>query len=145
MSLRWRDAASVQRSAGAVYMRDADSVQRTVDQIRVRGAGGYVEIYKQGLRLVASPSEAIGNSSAKTGPIYSNNVMVSVAGGTPPYTHSWTATSGIGVAAPTNPSTAFIATPPAIMGEINGTATDTVTDANGITNSITVDASIVRG
>lgn len=144
MSLYWRDAANVQRTAGAVYMRDADSVQRSVDQIRVRGEdGNYVEIYKQGLRLAASPDSAFGSSASHTGPIYTNGVTVSVAGGTAPYNHSWAVPFGINATAPYSGYTAFIGHPTA-GDEVSGTATDTVTDVNGVFSTIDVPVSISR-
>lgn len=153
MSIKWRDSAAVSRSAGSAYFRTADGVsagdRKTVDKIRLRLVDGadpedLSEVYRQGIRLVATPDYAAGSSTTKTGPIYTNTVTVGVADGTPPYTHSWSATAGISVAAPTSSSTPFIGVPPAFSGEITGTATDTVTDANGVTNSVTIDVTISR-
>lgn len=146
MALQIRDPGGVLRTSGAAYIRDASAVLRTIDQIRVREDGGVLkQVYQQGIRLAASPDSAYGYSSAKTGPIYTNSVTVNVAGGTPPYTHSWTATGGISPAAPTSSTTPFIGVPGAISGELEGDGTDFVTDANGLTNSISVPISITRG
>lgn len=154
MSIFWRDTAAVKRSAGAVSFRTADGVSagdlKAIDQIRVRIADGtnpadLKEGYKQGIRLAALPDSASGYSSAKTGPITSGSVTVNVAGGTPPYTHSWAASGGVTATNPTSATTAFVGTPPAIEGEVEGEPTDTVTDANGLTNSISVPVFIQRG
>lgn len=152
MSFQWRDAAAVRRTAGAARFRVADSVLagdlKTVDQILLRTVDGtdpgdLSEFYKQGLRLAASPDSAYGASGSHTGPIYSNTVTVTVAGGTAPYSHTWTSTAGISVAAPASSSTPFIGHPTA-GDEVSGTATDTVTDANGVFGSIDVPVRIER-
>jgi len=122
---------------------------RNVDQIRIRivdgvSSGDLKEVYQQGIRLAVDPPTAGNVTTNKTGPITSNSVVVSVAGGTPPYTHSWTASDGITVDSPSFATTTFTATPPGIDGAIFGTAGDTVTDANGITASISVDLAFGR-
>lgn len=147
MSLRWRDAAAVSRSSGAIGFRTVDGVSavnlKTVDQIRLRLVDGtdlanLSEVYKQGIRLAVDPDSAFGVNSG-TGPIYTNSVTVGVAGGTPPYTHAWTGTTGFSIVNPTSATTAFIG-----HSDNTGTATDTVTDANGVTNFIRVDVETTR-
>lgn len=152
MSLRWRDAGAVSRFAGTVSFRTANGVApgdlASVDQIRLRLVAGtdpldLTEVYKRGIRLAATPASAYGASGAHSGPIYSDTVTVGVADGTPPYSHSWTATAGISVASPAASSTPFIGHPSA-GDSVSGIATDTVTDANGLTNSIDVPVTIER-
>jgi len=146
VSVQWRDVGGSIRSAGAISMRDASNVVRTVDQVRIRDEGGVLrEVYKQGIRLAVNPATAVGASSAKTGAIYTNSVVVGVAGGTPPYAHSWVPDGSLVATNPGGDTTAFYGTPTAVFGELNGQATDHVTDANGLTNSISVDISIQRG
>lgn len=146
MALQLRDPGGVLRTSGAASIRDSSAVLRTIDEIHVRADDGTLKrVYQQGIRLAVAPDSAYGYSSAKTGPIYTNSVTVGVAGGTPPYTHSWTATGGIAPAAPTSSTTPFIGVPGGISGELEGDGTDTVTDANGLTNSISVPISITRG
>lgn len=148
MSLSWRDAGAALRSAGAVSFRTVDGVVagdlKAVDQIRIRIADGtnpadLKEGYKQGIRLAASPTSAYGAAPPGTGPITTNSVVVGVAGGTPPYTHAWTHGAGITVNSPTSATTSFTG-----GASVDSTATDTVTDANGLTNAIIVPVSILR-
>lgn len=147
MSLRWRDAAAVSRSGGSAYTRTADGTSptdlKTTDQIRLRLVDGtdpahLSEIFKQGIQLAVDPDSAFGVNSG-TGPIYTNSVTVGVAGGTPPYTHAWTGTTGFSIVNPTSATTAFIG-----HSDNTGTATDTVRDANGVTNFITVPVETTR-
>ena len=154
MSIYSRDAGAVSRLAGAVYFRTADGTDpanlATVGRMRLRTVAGsdpvnLSEFYKQGIRLAASPAAANGQSSAKSTPIITNSVTVGVAGGTPPYTHSWVATAEITVDSPSSATTSFRATPPPFSGQVDGSALDTVTDANGLTNSIEIPILITRG
>ena len=140
MSLRWRDSGGALRTAGAVSIRDADNILRAVDQIRIRDADNVLrEVYKQGIRLAVSPGSAYG--SGVTGPITTNSVTVGVAGGTPPYTHSWSAGGSVVPNSPTSATTSFTKS----GASVETTATDLVTDANGLTNSVTIPVSIERG
>lgn len=148
--LQIRDPGGVRRAVGAAYVRDGAGAQKTLDQIRARTANGtnpldLKVVYQAGIRLAVDPSTADGYSDAKTGPITTNAVVVGVAGGTPNYSHSWATPFGITATNPTSNVTAFTATPPGISGTVSGFATDTVTDANGLTNTISVDITIQRG
>jgi hypothetical protein len=145
MSLKVRDPGGVLRTIGAASIRDSSATLRTIDQIRMRADDGTLkQVYQQGIRLAVSPDEAFGFSSGGSGPIYTNSVTVSVAGGTPPYAHVWTTESGFGASSPVSPTTSFVGAP--VSGDTtSGFATDTVTDANGITNSISVYVTIERG
>lgn len=142
---QYRDSGGATRVAGAMYFMAADLSTKTIDEISFMNAALETKrIYKAGIRLAASPTFAVGSTTAKTGPVYSNTVSVGVAGGTPPYNHSWTATGGITVNNPASSFTDFRATPPGLDSEVQGTATDHVTDANGIANSIAVSVTISR-
>jgi hypothetical protein len=139
VSLRWRDSGGALRTAGAVSIRDADNILRAVDQIRIRDADNVLrEVYKQGIRLSATPTSAFG--SRMTPPATTNSVTIGVAGGTPPYTHAWTANGGVTVNSPSSATTSFRSSVSVITN-----ATDLVTDANGLTASRTVSVRLVVG
>jgi hypothetical protein len=140
VSLRWRDSGGALRTAGAVSIRDASSALLAVDQIRVRDADNVLrEVYKQGIRLAATPTFVYGTGIS--GPITTNSVTVGVAGGTPPYTHAWTVGGSVVANSPTSATTSFTKS----GASVEATATDLVTDVNGLFNSINVPVSIERG
>ena len=143
MTLRVRDTATA-RTAVEVRFRDGNGVTKPVERLYVRTEAGTGIFYQRGIRLNVSPTEAYGYSSAKAGPVYTNTVAVSVTGGSAPYTHSWVTTGGFSATAASSSSTAFVGNPSSFSGEIDGVATDYVTDANGLTSSISVDVTIVR-
>lgn len=144
MTLKWRDTGGALRTAGAVSIRTVFSTDpadlKIVDQIRLRVADGtspadLKEVYKQGIRLAVTPPLASSNG------LTTNYVTVSVAGGTPPYSYSWTATNGVVPSNPFSASTSFNGTPPAV-------GTCVVTDTNNVTNQISVnvrDRNIIGG
>lgn len=143
MTLRLRDTATL-RTATEVRARKSDGTLASVDRMMIRTADGLTQFYRRGLRLSASPDSASGFGVNRTRPIYTNTVQVAVDGGTAPYTYSWIPSSGIFVNSPTSAATSFGGNPPAIAGEIDGSATCTVTDSNGLSQSVTVPINIYR-
>jgi len=143
MSVYWRDAGGVRRSVGAVKFRVANGTDpadlKTIDQIRIRTADGLKTIYQQGIRVAVDPTSAGQTTTDKSGPMTSNSVVVSVAGGTPPYSHSWAIDNGITATNASSAVTAFVAYLPPFDGVLTGTAVDTVTDANGVVGYAIVD------
>lgn len=143
MTLRLRDTATL-RMATEVRARKSDGTLASVDRMMIRTADGLSQFYRRGLRLSASPDSASGFGVNRTGPIYTNTVQVAVDGGTAPYTYSWIPSSGIFVNNPTSAATSFGGNPPAITGEIDGSATCTVTDSNGLSQQVTVTINVYR-
>jgi hypothetical protein len=154
VTLRHRDEGGAVRTAGAIFLRDTDGTDPgdlvTVDQIKLRvvdgtDPGDLKQAYQQGIRLSVVPESASGFSGSKGGSIATNYVTVSAAGGTPPYDHVWSTDAGISASSPLSASTYFTGTPETPSGDIVGNATDTVTDAIGVVNTIVVPVSITRG
>lgn len=143
MTLRVRDTATL-RTATEVRARKSDGALVSVDRMMIRTADGLSQFYRRGLRLSASPDSASGFGVNRTGPIYTNTVQVAVEGGTAPYTYSWISSGGVFVNSPTSAATSFGGNPPAIAGEIDGSATCTVTDSNGLSQAVTVSIVIQR-
>lgn len=143
MTLRVRDTATL-RTATEVRARKSDSTLVPVDRMMIRTTNGLSQFYRRGIRLSASPGSASGFGVNRTGPIYTNTVQIAVEGGTAPYTYSWATNSGIFVNSPTSAATSFGGNPPAIAGEIDGTATCTVTDSSGLSQTVTVSIVIQR-
>lgn len=136
------DPAGVSRVAGEIKISLADMSSVTVDRIRVLGPDGVDhEVYKRSIRLAVSPTSANSTHSVQT-----NAVTVSVAGGTPPYSHSWSvvtsAGSAVNATAPTSATTAFKINS-GLFGD--AIATDTVTDSLGLSTSINVGVGIDTG
>lgn len=145
MTLSVRDAGAVRATTEAKF-RASDGL-KFIEQMGIRtaiGAGGMAQFYQRGIRLGVNPLSVFGTSTSKTGPVYSGAASVSVSGGTAPYAYAWTATSGLTPINPSSASTAFQGTPPALEGEIFGTANCLVTDDNGLTSSISVDVQLTR-
>lgn len=143
MTLRVRDTATL-RTASEVRARKSDGSLVSVDRMMIRTADGLVQFYKRGLRLSASPSDANGFGTNKTGPVYTNSVLVSVNGGSPPYSYAWATTAGISAQYPAMASTGFVGNPSAIAGDIYGTATCTVSDSAGLSQPIEIPVTISR-
>lgn len=102
-----------------------------------------------------SPSQANGSSSNPTGSITTNTVRVTPAGGTGPYTHSWSAPSGSVLTISDTTSVvngvevsdaSFTGTPGPAPSSIEETWTDTITDSSSPAKSVVVQVpvSIVR-
>lgn len=142
MTLRVRDTATL-RTATEARVRKSDGALASIDRMMIRTANGLSQFYRRGLRLSASPDSASGFGVNRTGPIYTNTVQVAVEGGTAPYTYSWVP-SGVFVNSPNAAATSFGGNPPAIAGEIDGSATCTVTDSNGLSLTITIPVTISR-
>lgn len=142
MSLRTRDTAAL-RTATEVYLRGS-SGSHPIDRMMMRTDAGVSEFYRRGLRPFADPSIAEGSSSARAGPVTTNTVVVSVSGGTAPYSHLWSSANGIAATAPSSATTAFRGSPPAFSGYLYAVLTDTITDANGLTSTVSVEVSLTR-
>ncbi|WP_394662886.1 hypothetical protein [uncultured Sphingomonas sp.] len=143
MTLRVRDTGAL-RTATEVRARKTDGTLVSVDRMMIRTADGLTQFYKRGLRLSASPAEANGFGTNRTGPVYTNTVAVSVDGGSPPYSYAWATTAGVSVQYPTMASTGFVGNPSAIAGDIYGTATCTVSDSAGLSQPIAIPVTISR-
>lgn len=125
----------------------AGPTTKSATLIRVVTASGPHTVYSQGgndnsLVLVASPENPGGGSHGTT--VTTISTTVSVNGGTAPYTHSWSVglIDGAASASALNPlsgTTQFRATGVSPDGG-SAVFTDTVTDANGLTNQISVTA-----
>lgn len=137
MTLRGRDTGAL-RTATEVLARKSDGSMTPVDRMMIRTPDGLSQFYKRGLRLSANPQNVSGpsNSSRQTA---TNATQVSVSGGTGPYSHSWSVPSPLRAGSPTSAMTPFIA-PANYAG--SSFATDTVTDANGLTAQISVGITI---
>lgn len=112
------------------------------------GALAFSDFYGRSaaLDISASPASLYGYGSSS--PVYAGPTVVSVSGGTPPYTYSWALSLGdaaIIVLSPTAASTSFRATVPPATDYL-ATYTCTVTDSSGtpIVGTVDVDVSISR-
>jgi hypothetical protein len=89
----------------------------------------------QGMEAVASPAtvnRTFGSGSGAPTTLDTPSVTVTVTGGTPPYSHSWTTDNpNVTPTAPSAATTAFEATVDPGDSE-SATCTDTITDANGV-------------
>lgn len=136
-------------NASTVRITRADGSDGLVTQIAINDAQGVshnVFDHSSSMAVSVSPDQADGSSSQRGGAVYSNTVMASATGGTPPYAHQWTTDPGFVASYPTSASTSFRGTPPALQGEISGTATDTITDSSNppIVKTVTVQVDLVR-
>lgn len=126
--------AAVAKSATLIRLVTPSGVKTLYNQ--TPGGGG------NSLVLIASPSSAGGGSKGTT--VTTVPVTVGVSGGTAPYTHSWTLSSldGAMSADALSPSSATTQFRASGVDPDGGSATfsDNVTDANGLTNSISVTA-----
>ena len=103
---------------------------------------GLKEFYKADVRVAAAPNFAFGFGT--TLPVITNTVTVTAAGGTPPYTHSWSVDDpSVTINTRLSASTTFGARP-SFGDTISATATDTVTDATGALARVQVAVSIGR-
>lgn len=147
MTLRIRDTAAL-RLATEVKMRQADSSLAAVDRMLIRTTDGTQEFYRRGIRPSANPTAVNGYSSASFRPAITSSVTVSVDGGTAPYSHVWTRTSGsAGYALSANSATTTFAYPGSgdSYSSARAVFTDTVTDANGLTAQVSVSADFAWG
>tara|TARA_R110002074_G_scaffold262994_1_gene435108 strand:- start:16017 stop:16454 length:438 start_codon:yes stop_codon:yes gene_type:complete len=142
MAVSIRDVSNTPRVIGDIRVRDTGNVVRTIEQIWIRDEANVSrKVYQRGVRLAASPAFANG-SRYGAGPITSDTVTVSIAGGAAPYSHSWALISpsaGAVALNPTSATTAFRA-----GGELDAIFRDTVTDTNGLSATIDVPASFTR-
>ncbi len=143
MTLRIRDTATL-RTATEARARKSDGTLAPIDRMMIRTADGLAQFYRRGIRASVTPSFVGGYGTNKTGPVYTSSAAVSVDGGTQPYAYYWVITGGMGVVNPNSPTTNFVGSPPGLYGELNGTATCTVTDASGLSQQVTVEVTITR-
>jgi hypothetical protein len=141
VTLLVRDQANT-KEASEVSVRTAGGTV-PVQNIFIRTAGGLVQFYRRRVRAAVSP-DVVRAQSAEQGTIVTSPVQVSVSGGTPPYSHSWTPNGGISAVQPTSANTQFVGNPPGSSGRLTGTLVDTITDTNGLSTTVSVAVSINR-
>jgi len=144
-----RDASGVATRLKEIEVRDGSGVAVPVTIVQVRDASGVAKTVWQTMAVSASPSAITGyGSSTSSIDITTGVVTVSVDGGTAPFSYAWARTDGGGgswsAIVPTGASTAFKAL--AIAGGADATSefTCTVTDANGLTDTVAIDATVMN-
>ena len=97
------------------------------------------------LAATVSPTFVIGNAGGSGGTATTPSVTVTPAGGTSPYTHSWTVLQGedASVTSPTAATTTFSATGMAANEFRDGLFMDTVTDDDGAIFQVLVRANFI--
>jgi len=141
--IRARDSA--QRVLAGVKARNASNVLKTILDVKVRDASALRTVFTSfggSAGLTVTPELAYGYGYSKGSiTISTNSVTVTVSGGVAPYTFAWTGASGAWtIINPTSDTTAFRRSSVGAGTNDSRTFTCTVTDANGATSSITVDA-----
>jgi hypothetical protein len=146
VTLSVRDAATSHNMVQAA-LRQADGLHQ-VERLSVRTATGLLEAYRRAIRVAVNPVSAYGYAPKKSGTaVYTNSVAVSVDGGTPPYHYAWTVAPSQYLAAttPTSASTVFQTGTNNGQKNVVGTAVCAISDASGLTSSVTVPVQIVKG
>lgn len=147
MTLRIRDTAAL-RLATEARVRKADGSLNPIDRMMIRTPDGLSLFYRRGIRLSANPTEVSGYATSSFRPAVTSAVTVSVDGGTAPYSHAWTVSAGSPASAnsPSSATTTF--TCPGTGDPYSSDVaffTDTVTDANGLTAQVMVQADFSWG
>lgn len=149
VALILRDGTNTARTITALVIRDGGNVARTITELWIRDLDNVP-------RLVFNPSgsatlavslsdDAVSGASHGSGTATTNSVTATVTGGTGPFTYAWTLSHTDGIPNPTanSPSSAtttFTQTGLAPDDFVSSTWLLTVTDANGVTTTATVDA-----